>query len=179
MSIESHIPMIEEILGEWKEKIGKDYNGYKNHVYRVVNFCFNLHQNNQDDEEKIIIAGCYHDIGIWVNDTFNYLEPSIKLVKEYLKKKDQEHWSHEIELMINMHHKITKYKDSAYPLVEVFRKADWVDVSKGKRTFGLSGDFIASVMDEFPNSGFHKNLIQLTKTEFMRNPLKPLPMMKW
>ena len=179
MRIESHIPLLEEVLEEWKGKIGKDYSGYKNHVYRVVNFGFNMNQNNKDDEEKIIVAGCFHDIGIWASDTFNYLEPSIKLVKEYLKNKDQGHWSHEIELMINMHHKITKYKGNTYPLVEVFRKADWIDVSKGKRSFGLSNEFIASVIDEFPNSGFHKKLIQLTKNEFKNNPLKPLPMMRW
>lgn len=179
MRIERNIPLIEEILEEWRENIGIDYNGYKNHVYRVVNYCFNMRKNNQDDNEKIIIAACFHDLGIWANDTFDYLDPSIELAKEYLKKKDQEHWCHEIELMINMHHKITKYRDRAFPLVEVFRKADWIDVSKGKRKFGLSKEIISTMIDEFPNSGFHKKLIKLTKEEFMRNPLKPLPMMKW
>lgn len=180
MRLENNIPLIEEILEEWRANLGKNYNGYKNHVYRVVNFCFNLHQSNHDDDDnKIIIAGCFHDIGIWVNDTFDYLEPSIKLAKKYLRSRDQDHLSHEIELMINMHHKITKYKNSTYPLVEAFRQADWVDVSRGRRSFGLSKEFIASVINEFPNSGFHKNLIQLTKAEFMKNPLKPLPMMKW
>ncbi|GBE34061.1 hypothetical protein BMS3Bbin06_00577 [bacterium BMS3Bbin06] len=179
VKIEEHLPLLEEILGEWKADIGKDYPAYKNHVYRVVHFCLSIHQGNREDREKIIIAGCFHDLGIWVNDTFDYLSISIELAKGYLKRKRQEVWSTEIELMINLHHKITRYRDSKYLLVEAFRKADWIDVSKGKRAFGLPKEDIRVVIDKFPNSGFHKKLIQLTKAEFKKNPLKPLPMMKW
>jgi hypothetical protein len=179
MNIESHISLIDEILDDWRESIGIDFMAYKNHVYRVVNFCFNLYPCNQDDKEKIIIAGCFHDLGIWTNGTFDYLGPSIELANEYLGKIDKGQWSHEINLMINLHHKIIRFKNKSFPLVEVFRKADWIDVSIGRIRFGLSKEFIASVLVKFPNFGFHKRLVQLTKEEFKRNPLKPLPMMRW
>ena len=129
--------------------------------------------------DKFIIAGCFHDLGIWANNTVDYLPPSIELAKNYLKDNGQERWSTEIELMINQHHKITRYRDSQYPLVEVFRKADWVDVSMGKRVFGLSRNNVQDVLDKFPNLGFHKKLITLAKAEFIRHPLNPMPMMKW
>ena len=133
----------------------------------------------QDDKEKFIIAGCFHDLGIWANDTVDYLAPSLDLAKKYLKDNSQQRWSTEIELMIDQHHKITRSSDSKYPLVEVFRKADWVDVSMGIRAFGLSKNDVQVVLDKFPNLGFDKNLIKLAKPEFMKHPLNSMPMMKW
>ena len=116
---------------------------------------------------------------MWANDTVDYLAPSVELAKKYLKDNSQQRWSTEIELMIDQHHKITRCSDSKYPLVEVFRKADWVDVSLGIRAFGLSKNDVQVVLDKFPNLGFHKNLIKLAKAEFMKHPLNSMPMMKW
>ncbi|MCD4719912.1 MAG: HD domain-containing protein [Desulfobacula sp.] len=180
MEIRSNIPLLEEILAEYKDVIGEDFRSYKNHVYRVVNFCLRLKQDTDNEqEERIIIAACFHDLGIWANDTFDYLQPSIVLAKEYLKRRNLEKWSVEIELMIDTHHKIRKYEDDNHPLVEVFRKADLIDVSLGMVKFSLSTDFIGNIKITFPNSGFHKRLIQLTVRELFRNPLKPLPMIRW
>jgi hypothetical protein len=179
MKLEDDIPSLESILNEWREAIGNQYEPYKNHVYRVLNFCFALHQCSEEDKQKLIITGCFHDIGIWSDDTIDYLEPSIELAKKYLKEKSKEEWSDEIELMIDLHHKFRTVKNCEYPLVEVFRKGDWVDVSKGMRSFGLPMTYVKSVLNKFPNLGFHKNLTRLTREEFKRHPFNPLPMMKW
>ncbi|HIE02259.1 MAG TPA: HD domain-containing protein [Thiotrichaceae bacterium] len=178
--MKSHIPLLEEILAEYKDVVGDDFQPYKNHVYRVVNFCFQLKQDVDDEQaERIIIAGCFHDLGIWTDNTVDYLQPSIVLAKEYLKRRNLDEWSVEIELMIDMHHKFRKYADNNHPLVELFRRADLVDVSLGRVKFSLSTDYIGKIKKAFPNSGFHKKLIQLTIRAFFKNPLKPLPMMKW
>jgi hypothetical protein len=179
MLIEERIPLLEEILNEWKKEIGKDYQAYKNHVYRVVQFCLALHNSNEEEREKIIVAACFHDLGIWTNDTVDYLPPSILLAKEYLKGRNLEHWFIEIELMIDMHHKFRKYEVNNYPLVEVFRRADLVDVSLGVVKWGLPKDYIRNIKTKFPNSGFHKRLNQLAVRWFFRHPLNPLPFMKW
>ena len=42
--IEERIPLLEEILERWKNELGNDYTGYKNHVYRMIHFCFALHK---------------------------------------------------------------------------------------------------------------------------------------
>ena len=179
MLIEERIPLLEEILGKWKKEIGKDYQAYKNHVYRVVHFCLALRHCNEKEREKIIIAGCFHDLGIWTNDTVDYLQPSILLAKEYLKRRNIEQWFIEIELIIDMHHKIRKYEDAGHPLVEVFRRADLVDVSLGVIKWGLPADYIKSIKVRFPNSGFHKRLTQLAVRWFLEHPLNPLPFTKW
>jgi hypothetical protein len=179
MEIKKNVPLVEEILGKWKEVIGNDYQAYKNHVYRVIHFCMTLHACNEEDQEKIIIAGCFHDLGIWTDDTIDYLAPSILLAKEYLEQRNLAHWSDEIELMIDMHHKIRKYDDDTYPLVEWFRRADLVDVSLGKVKMGLPEDYIENVRAVFPNSGFHMRLLQLAASWFLKHPFNPAPMMKW
>lgn len=65
MKIERDLPLLEEILDVWRPKLGNDHLGYRNHVYRTINFC--LAQGNFGEEEykKIVIAGCFHDLGIW------------------------------------------------------------------------------------------------------------------
>jgi hypothetical protein len=50
MTLEKHIPLLEDILDPWQQALGKDFLGYKNHVYRVVHFCLALHAN--DDQER-------------------------------------------------------------------------------------------------------------------------------
>ncbi len=179
MVIEEHLPLVDEILEKWKNELGQDYPGYKNHVYRMIHFCFALHNCNNEDREKISIAGCFHDLGIWANNTLDYLPPSMALAKEYLKYNSFERWIPEIELMIDMHHKLRKYQDDRFPLIEVFRKGDSVDFSLGLVKMGLPKTYLKSVKKHFPNAGFHKRLTQLAWVWFFKHPLNPLPFMKW
>lgn len=177
--IEDSIPTIEIIFEQWREVLGADYRAYRNHVYRVVHFCMVFFNGNTEDKEKIAIAGCFHDMGIWANKTFDYLDHSANLAKTYLKNNGKEEWCMEIELMIQFHHKITSYRNKKYSLVEIFRKADWIDVTKGNRSFGLPKDEVKAIVDSFPYNGFHEKLLKLTKAEFKNNPFRPLPMLKW
>jgi hypothetical protein len=179
MVIEERIPLLEDILGQWKKEIGVDFQAYKNHVYRMVHFCLAMHPVDEEGREKIITAGCFHDLGIWTSHTLDYLPPSILLAKEYLTQRGLASWFGEIELMIDMHHKFRKYEDNNYPLVDVFRRGDLVDVSLGWVTSGVPEDYIKNVKAVFPNSGFHKRLLQLAVGWFFRHPLNPAPMMKW
>ena len=179
MEIEESIPLLEEILDKWKNELGKDYPGYRNHVYRMIHFCFALHNCDNEEREKITIAGCFHDLGIWTNGTVDYLPPSIALAKEYLKQRNLEKWITEIELMIDMHHKLRRFQDERYPLVEVFRKGDLVDFSLGSVKWGLPKTYVKSVKDQFPNAGFHKRLTQLAAGWFSKHPLSPPPFLKW
>lgn len=179
MQIETSIELIEKILKEWESVIGQDFEGYKNHVYRMVNFCLALSECNDEQREKIIIAGSFHDIGLWIERGIDYIPPSIPPVKKYLIENNLEKWVDEITLMIEEHHKIFKYKNNDYPLVELFRKGDLVDFSLGAIRFGLPGDYIISVKSMFPNAGFHRGLVQKSSAWLLRHPFNPLPMMKW
>ncbi|WP_428354347.1 hypothetical protein [Methyloprofundus sp.] len=177
--IEQHIPLLEEISGHWKADIAQDYQGYKHHVYRMVHCCFALHRCSEEEREKIIIAGCFHDLGLWTEHTVDYLPPSVLLARAYLEGNNLQQWTTEIGLMIDMHHKITQYKDDQYPLVEIFRRADLADFSLGLIKGGVSGDTINEVKAAFPNAGFHKLLLKEQGKWLVKHPLNPFPILKF
>lgn len=185
MSIQKTIPLIEEILGAYREQIGVDYQGYKNHVYRMVHFCFWLCEQDEgvilddDNRQKILTAACFHDLGIWPEGTVDYLPPSIALLDHYLEQKGLQDWSEEITLMIDLHHKLRKVRNLKYPLVELFRRADMVDFLLGTVKWGVPENYIREVKAAFPNAGFHKRLGQLAWKQLLKHPLNPAPMMKW
>jgi len=179
MKIEKNIPLLEEILIEWKSKIGNDYEGYKNHVYRMLNYCFYLSEPSKDDRKKLIIAAAFHDLGIWSDNTVDYLPPSVSLAKDYLEQNGLNSWVEEVSLVIDLHHKITQVKNKKHPSIELFRKADLVDFSLGSIRSGVSKSYIQEVKSTFPNAGFHKRLVQLSWQQFKQHPFNPAPMMKW
>jgi len=178
MTIEDRIAEVEEILGARKTEIGRDYVGYKNHVYRMVNFCLALRVCSAEERTKILIAGCFHDLGIWTSNTFDYLPPSQALAQAWLQHHGLGHWVAEIELMIALHHKLSRYRDPRYPLVEVFRQGDLVDFSLGLVRCSLPATYIQAVKRHFPNAGFHLRLVRLEGKWFSRHPFNPLPIVK-
>lgn len=179
--IDTPIALIEEILAPWKMQIGADFDGYKNHVYRMVHCCFALRPAPISDVEKqkVCIAACFHDIGLWVRDTLDYIPPSLPPAEKYLQENGLSEWTEEIKQMISEHHKLTKCDDKTYPLVELFRRADLVDFSLGIVRAGLPRHFIVQLKSTFPNAGFHRMLLRRSLRWFVRHPLNPAPMMKW
>jgi hypothetical protein len=178
VKIEERIPLLEEILNERRAEIGDEYAGYKNHVYRMVNFCFALREDfSAEEREKIVIAGCFHDIGIWTARTFDYLPPSIRAAREYLTAHDLEKYTGDVTQMIDQHHKLSEFREDR--LTEVFREGDLVDFSLGIFKCGLPKSFVRSVKKQFPNHGFHKYLVRLAGGWICRHPLNPLPVAKF
>ncbi|RQH13040.1 hypothetical protein D5R40_34645 [Okeania hirsuta] len=80
--------------------------------------------------------------------------------------------------MIDMHHKITSYKGPFRENVEAFRKADLVDLSMGKISFGIKQQFIEENYRRFPLRGFHFTILSAFFRHIVKHPLNPLPMMK-
>ncbi|WP_460145619.1 HD domain-containing protein [Pseudomonas sp. S2_A02] len=172
------IELLDELLQRYAGYLGNDFTGYRNHVYRVINFCCSLNMLDAVDLEKIVVAGVFHDLGIWTAKTFDYLPPSEQLAKDFLREIDKLGWAEEIISIIHNHHKITRSHTDPQNLAEVFRKADWIDVSHGAVTFGLSRQKRREVFSAFPDAGFHFRLVQLSLKRLLTNPLSPLPMMR-
>lgn len=180
MTAATPLALLDELLEFWKPQIGVTWDGYRNHCQRMAAFTLALLPNaTDDDRRKIAIAACFHDIGIWSDHTIDYLPPSSRRARDYLKAQGLESWTTEVELMIDEHHKLRRYKDPAYPLVEAFRKADLVDVSMGLIKFGIAGDTVRTLKAAYPNAGFHKALMGLAGGWFKQHPLSPPPFIKW
>lgn len=178
MKIYRQAARIDAILETWRAQLAGDFDAYRNHCYRVLNFCLALGGESGDAMDKVSIAVAFHDLGIWANRTYDYLDSSRALSRDYLANGGQSAWAAEIDSMIAYHHKLTRYRAEAGAQVEAFRKADWIDVSRGRLTFGLSPRFIADVISAFPNAGFHARLVALTVQRLKTHPLSPLPMMR-
>ena len=95
--------------------------------------------------EKIGIAAAFHDLGIWTDHTFDYLQPSMRLAQSWLAAAGKRRWTPEITEMILEHHKVTRYRANPGWLVEPFRRSDWIDVTRGALTFGDATDADRSI----------------------------------
>lgn len=175
----TNITTLDAILASYKADIGVDFEGYRNHAYRVANLC--LAQRPRDDTtiEKIAIAAAFHDLGIWTDQTFDYLEPSVALAMEYLADRGMGRWAPEIAAMIREHHKITRYRGDPDWLVEPFRRADWCDVTLGALSFGMPRGAIHAIQAAWPDAGFHRLLVRLELRHLRKHPLNPVPVLRW
>lgn len=168
---------IDDLVSKFKLIIGVDYEKYRNHVCRVFFNCILLDMKN-DNEEKYAVAAVFHDIGIWTNQTVDYLDPSIEQVNIYLTEIGKPEWIEELNLMIYWHHKVRRYEGVFNETVNNFRKADWIDVSLGFITFGADKKKIGENRKQLPNLGFHMFLVKKILKNFFKHPFNPLPMFK-
>lgn len=172
-------PLTDEILNEYRSLIKDDFDGYRNHVTRMLNFCHLLKPDMSDEQsQKLQIAAAFHDIGLWTHNRVDYLEPSIWECIAYLEKHNLSHWKQELVVIIDMHHYIKAYNGPFSELVELFRKADLVDFSFGLVKYSISSDKVKQVKQAIPNAGFHKTLMRFSWQQFKRSPINPLPMMR-
>jgi len=172
------IPILDELLHAHVGALGRDFAGYRNHTYRVVNLCVVQSSSDPEQLEKLAIAAAFHDMGIWTDGTFDYLPPSVRLASAYLAGAGRAEWTAEISEMILQHHKISRYRGARRCLVEPFRRSDWVDVTRGLVTFGLSRSLLREIFSMWPSAGFHKRLVELELTRLRTHPWNPLPMMR-
>lgn len=174
-----NVPRLDALLEQHAHALGSDFTAYRHHAYRVANFYCLLHTQSKPDLDKLAIAVAFHDLGIWTAHSFDYLPPSRALAAEHLHDIGHPEWQREIIEMIENHHKLRRCSPALPASVEIFRRADWVDVSRGRLRFGLARCEVAQVMALFPNAGFHRLLARLTLRHWLRHPLRPLPMFHW
>jgi hypothetical protein len=156
------LPLADEILESHRQHAHGDkagYDGYKGHVYRVVNFARALTPNAPDRDEKLAIAAAFHDLAAF--DTLDYLVPSIAAQDAWLQENAREDWSDELALIVAEHHRLSGYGPTRphAPLVEAFRRADLVDVSQGLIRFGIPSSYVKEVRATFDASVFFKRVI--------------------
>jgi len=179
MNLRTSFLLVDDILGAFAGTLGGDLRAYRNHVYRVLNYLLFLAPQHSENADLLLIAAAFHDLGIWTDGTFDYLEPSKRLARKYLVAKGLTHFGAEVEAIINHHHKLSPYRGAFSSTVESFRQADLVDVSLGVIRFGIRTEWVCAVKAEFPKAGFHRRLVALACRQFLKNPLHPLPMLRW
>lgn len=177
----TQLPLLDEVLEHHAAQLGGDFVPYRNHAYRVANYCWALIPDGSGRSmlDTISLAAAFHDLGIWTDRTFDYLAPSKRLADKWLASRIQADGAGVIGTMICQHHKITPWRGNESPLVESFRRADLVDVSRGLFRSGLPCELLRDVDAGFPNAGFHRLLLKLSFNQFKRHPFNPLPMLRF
>jgi len=176
---------IDRRLAPWKSQLGTDRRAYEHHIVRVLLLCDRLHQrvdpNSSDPPSRraeYLTAAVFHDLGIWSDGTFDYLAPSVELARAWLTKEGERNLAPLVTAMIEQHHKI-RQADEPTSAVEVFRRADTIDLTLGLRRFGLPLHDYRGITRRYPNAGFHRRLIALAWRRLQTHPTSPLPMLKW
>jgi hypothetical protein len=171
-------------LAPYADVLGKDRVAYTNHVTRMLLYCDRLFAAAGGTGERpsrrpeYRIAGVFHDLGIWTDHTFDYLDPSIDLAVAYLEREGHTELTDLVTQMIDLHHKQRAAGEPDDP-IEIFRRADLVDLSLGLRRFGLPFKECRAMLRAYPSRGFHFRLVQLTTRRTIEHPTSPLPMFKW
>jgi hypothetical protein len=170
------LPLVDEILESHRPACHGDeagYDGYKAHVYRIVNFARALTPHGPDRDAKLAIAAAFHDLAAF--DTLDYLVPSIEAQDAWLQETGRKNWSDELALLIAEHHRLSRYGPTRphAPLVEAFRRADLVDVSQGLIRFGIPSSYVKEVRAAFDASVFFKRVIPAGTLRAVRRLQQP------
>ena len=166
---------IDQFLEIYRHHLGADYRAYRGHCQRVYHTALHFYRNHRiepAEEETLALAAALHDIGIWTNHTFDYLDPSVALAEKTLQKHSLPAYPELLRQMIESHHQLRSHP---HPLVNAFRKADWCEV------LGLGGftSLGRKLKREYPLHGFHLMLTREFIKQVKKDPLHPLPMMRW
>ena len=156
-------PRVEQLFARYRDVIGDDYDGYRNHVYRTITYAMHFLRQDEAAAAAVETAMVYHDIGLWTDHALAYLEPSQAAVTA---DNEQHQWGLDTELLcgiIHWHHKVFRYRGPHERIIEACRRADWIDASQGWLRKGISRANVAAVEQAFPNCGFHKALLRLAK----------------
>ena len=169
---------LDQLLSQYQTPLGNQYDAYRNHLYRLINSIQATTKLSEIELEKIAIAAAFHDLGLWTHHTLDYLDPSAQMATEYLLSIGKKSWIDEVVAMIQDHHKI-KPSEHSSRIVELFRQADWAEVTFG--VIGLKVDklIIQDLKKQFPNVGFHRFLLKRGVAWGVKHPLNPMPIFKW
>jgi hypothetical protein len=161
--IRTHRPRVEEVLAPYADRIGRDFPGYRNHVYRTVTYAMHFLGEDREVEPVVETALAYHDIGLWTDGALAYLEPSETVA---LADNVRHGWGFNPDLLrgiIHWHHKVFAYRGPHERVIEACRRADWIDASMGWVRKGMTRKAIRAVEAAFPNLGFHATLVRLAR----------------
>ena len=179
-ALEGLIVEAERWLAPHRLDLRKDVPAYLNHVRRVLAFYQLLcEKQGLKADPATAVAAAWHDLGIWTLRTFDYLEPSRAGLVKALTAAGKPELIEAASAMVLWHHKITPVDPHLPYGAELFRRADWIDLTGGVFRFGLRGSQVKAVRRRFPNHGFHVRLLQLFLWQLLLKPWKLLPMLRW
>ena len=175
-------PLIDEVLDRYRQALGPHYARYRGHVYRVYHYTRHLiaqQGNDADrDDSAIAVAAAFHDLRFATHQTLDYLPPSIASATEHLDSLGLSEVAPAVGRMIGFHHKLTPYRDEDAALVEPFRRADLVDLFAVPGV-GVPFALRREAQSSYPKCGFRGFVCRTLFIGALKQPWRPLPMLRW
>jgi hypothetical protein len=174
--------LIDEVLDRYRQPLGPQYPRYRGHVHRVYRYTRHLiakRGGNPDaDDPAIALAAAFHDLSFATDQTLDYLSPSIASATEYLETLGLSELAPVVGRMIGFHHKLTPYRDEDANLVEPFRRADLVDLFAVPGV-GVPFSLRREAQASYPVCGFRGFVCRTLLLGALKQPWRPLPMLRW
>lgn len=170
---------LEALLTTYDGELGRDATAYGNHVRRVFGLVVAQAGGALTATElsDLAIAAVFHDIAIWLDGTFDYLDPSADHAAVHLRTIGRPGSIPRVRRIIELHHQLRPVRDDA--LVEAFRRADLCDLSFGRVRRGIPKHAWPALHARYAIAGFQLRLVQFTLAQLRTDPLRPLPMLRW
>lgn len=175
-------PLIDEVLARYRQALGPHYSRYRGHVYRMYHYTRHLIVRSggdpAEDDAAIALAAAFHDLSFAAYQKLDYLPASIDAAAEHLDALGFSELAPTVSRMIAFHHKLTPYRNEEANLVEPFRRADLVDL------FAVPGVGVPFALRReaqaaYPKAGFRGFVCRTLLFGMVRQPWRPLPMLRW
>lgn len=175
-------PLIDEVLGRYQQALGAHYPRYRGHVYRMYHYTRHLIVEGggdpKQDEPAIAVAAAFHDLRFATDQILDYLPPSIDAASEHLDSLGLSDLAPMVGRMIGFHHKLTPYQADDAHLVEPFRRADLVDLFAVPGV-GVPFALRREAQSSYPICGFRGFVCKTLIHGALKQPWRPLPMLRW
>lgn len=155
--------------------MGKDFDAYHHHCQRI--YCYSKTLLLMRENKKLAIAAAFHDLSIWKDNSMDYLKGSSEECLKYLQIHQSNYLPDEFRHIICHHHQLRSIKGNIE--AEAFRKSDLIDLTAGFVRFNIPKSLVQAAEEEFPRLGFSKIILKKWMGYALKNPSKPIPMIKW
>ncbi len=155
------LEVADALFERYQAEFGPSLAGYRGHVCRVIELAAKQVPLDSSSATLLGIAAFFHDAGIWMDGTFDYLPSSIERATHHLRdiSHDQPADADLVRAIIHEHHRQRRAIHDN-PLVEAFRRADLTDVSLGIVTCpNTSRAAYRSLLKRYPSHGFRRGLV--------------------
>lgn len=160
--------LLDSLLEPMRDILKDDYDSYKNHALRIINYCFFMLSPDKKTMQHITVAAAYHQIGLWLNSSSNYAELSASKLINDKAFIGIDPLPERIVIAIVKHASLINSTENDDSLVSAFWKAFRIEISMGYSEQGLPSDFIEQVRTCIPVNNYNKTLTEKVISSFLK-----------
>jgi hypothetical protein len=150
--------------------------GLRHHCLRLHAFVDLLleAESNPFPRDLAYLLAMVHDLGLVARFEVgaNYMMRSAALFARETQKLELSQATREqCQKILTENHRFFARRGQGDPVVEAFRRAVWIEHSRGFRRYGLASAAIRAVFAKFPRDNFDRVLVDFARRTLTREPL--------